>query len=91
MKLHTLNNNAHVLIDNHNIFHLFSYDSEVLVYNPRDNGITVYTNIANYSQTTKKHIRMFCDKFLDDLEVVPAILDPKKSCKDYKILHIINE
>ena len=34
---------------------------------------------------------MGLDKFLDDLEVVPAILDPKKSCKDYKILHIINE
>ena len=91
MKLYTLNNNAHVVIGNTNLFHLFSYDSEVLVYNPRDNGITVYTNIANYSQTTKKHIRMFCDKFLDDLEVVPAILDPKKGCKDYKILHIINE
>ena len=91
MKLYTLNNNAHVVIGNTNLFHLFSYDSEVLVYNPRDNGITVYTNIANYSQTTKKHIRMFCDKFLDDLEVVPAILDPKKNCKDYKILHIINE
>ena len=91
MKLHTLNNNAHVLIDNHNLFHLFSYDSEVLVYNPRDNGITVYTNIANYSVTTKKHVRMFCDKFLDDLDVVPAILDPKKNCWGYKILHIINE
>lgn len=91
MKLYTLNNNAHVVIGNTNLFHLFSYDSEVLIYNPSDNRITVYTNVANYSQTTKKHIRMFCDKFLDDLEVVPAILDPKKNCKDYKILHIINE
>lgn len=91
MKLYTLNNKAHIVIDNHNLFHLFSYDSEALVYNPRDNGITVYTRIANYSQTTKKHIRMFCDKFLDDVTVVPAILDPKKNCKDYKILHIIND
>lgn len=91
MRLYTLNNNAHVVIGNSNLFHLFSYGSEVLVYNPRDNGITVYTNTANYSQTTKKHVRMFCDKFLDDLSVVPAILDPKKNCKDYKILHIINE
>ena len=91
MKLYTLNNNSHVVIDNHNIFHLFSYDSEVLYYNPRDNSITVYTNIANYSQTTKRHIRMFCEKFLDDVYVAPAIRDPKKNCNKYKILHIINE
>ena len=44
MRLYTLNNNAHVVIGNSNLFHLFSYGSEVLVYNPRDNGITVNTS-----------------------------------------------
>ena len=91
MKITQMSTNAIVVTDDKGIQILFSYESEVLRYNPKNNDITVYTNIANYSITTKKHIRMFCDKFLDDLDIVPAILDPKKNCKDYKILHIINE
>ena len=91
MKLYTLNNNAHVVIDNTNTWHLFSYESEVLYYHPSDKSITVYTTIANYSQTTKRHIRMFCEKLLDDVYVAPAICDPKKSNNKYKILYIINE
>ena len=91
MTIRQLSNNAIVVREDTGVLTLFSYESEVLRYNPKNKDMTVYTNIANYSKTTKKHIRMFCDKFLDDLEVVPAILDPKKSCKDYKILHIINE
>ena len=91
MKMIQYGANMVVITDDRGILHLFSYETEVLRYNPRNKDMTVYTNVANYSVTTKKHIRMFCDKFLDDLEVVPAILDPKKSCKDYKILHIINE
>ena len=88
MKITQMSNNAIVVTDDKGIHTLFSYESVVLRYNPRNKDMTVYTNIANYS---KKHIRMFCDKFLDDLDIVPAILDTKKNCKDYKILHIINE
>ena len=91
MKLYTLSNNAHVVIDNINTWYLFSYDSEVLNYRPSDKYMTVYTNIANYSATTKKHVRLFCNEFLNDSEIASAIFDPKKNCKDYKILHIINE
>lgn len=91
MKIRQLSNNAIVVREDSGVLTLFSYESEVLRYNPRNKDMTVYTNIANYSNTTKKHVRMFCDKFLDDLDVVPAILDPKKNCWGYKILHIINE
>ena len=91
MKLYTLSNNAIVVTDDKGIHTLFSYESEVLRYNPRDKSMTVYTNIANYSKTTKTHVRNFCTYFLDDPFIAPAILDPKKNCKDYKILHIINE
>ena len=91
MKLYTLSNNAIVVTDDKGIHTLFSYESEVLRYNPRNKSMTVYTNIANYSVTTKKHVRLFCNEFLNDSEIASAIFDPKKSCKDYKILHIINE
>ena len=91
MKLYTLSNNAHVVIDNTNTWYLFSYESEVLNYRPSDKSMTVYTNIANYSVTTKKHVRAFCNEFLNDSEIASAIFDPKKNSKDYKILHIINE
>ena len=56
--------------------------------------MTVYTNIANYSNTTKRHVKMFCERYIysgEPLEVSRAILDPTKSYKDLKILHIINE
>ena len=94
MKLYTISNNAHVVTDDKGILTLFSYESEVLRYNPRDKSMTVYTNIANYSNTTKRHVRMFCEQYIysaEPLEISRAILDPKKSCKDFKILHIINE
>lgn len=91
MKLYTLSNNAIVVTDDKGIHTLFSYESEVLRYNPRNKSMTVYTNIANYSVTTKKHVRLFCNEFLNDSEIASAIFDPKKNCKDYKILHIINE
>lgn len=89
MKLYTLNNNAHVVTDDKGIQILFSYESEVLRYNPRNKDMTVYTNVANSSVTTKKHIRMFCNEILNDSEIAPAIFDPKKNCKDYKILYVI--
>ena len=94
MKLYTLSNNAIVVTDDKGIHTLFSYESEVLRYNPRDKSMTVYTNIANYSNTTKRHVRMFCERFIysgDVREVSRAILNPEKSYKDLKILHIINE
>ena len=91
MKITQMSTNAIVVTDDKGIQILFSYESEVLRYNPRNNDITVYTNIANYSRTTKKHVRIFCDMFLGDTEIAPAIFDPKKSYKDYRILHIINE
>ena len=94
MKLYTLSNNAIVVTDDKGIHTLFSYESEVLRYNPRDKSMTVYTNIANYSNITKRHVRMFCEHFIfsgEVGEVSSAILNPKKSCKDLKILHIINE
>lgn len=83
-----------VVVTDRGIHTLFSYESEVLRYNPWDKTMTVYTNIANYSNTTKKHVRMFCERYIDSGEVVEvsrAIFDPKKSYKDLKILHIINE
>ncbi len=91
MKIRQLSNNAIVVTDDKGIYTLFSYESEVLRYNPRNKDMTVYTNVANYSVTTKKHVRAFCNEFLNDSEIAPAIFDPKKNSKDYKILHIINE
>ena len=94
MKIRQLSNNAIVVTDDKGIYTLFSYESEVLRYNPRNKDMTVYTNIANYSNTTKRHVRMFCAQYIysgEVEEVSRAILDPKKSFKDLKILHIINE
>ena len=93
MKITQMSNNAIVVTDDKGIQTLFSYESEVLRYNPRNKDMTVYTNIANYSNTTKRHVRMFCEHYIgaDVVEVSRAIFDPKKSYKDYKILHIINE
>ena len=94
MKIRQINNNAIVVTDDKGIHTLFSYESEVLRYNPRNNNMTVYTNIANYSNTTKKHVRMFCEQYINSDEVVEAsraIFDPKKSYKDFKILHIFND
>ena len=94
MKIRQLSNNAIVVTDDKGIYTLFSYESEVLRYNPRNKDMTVYTNIANYSNTTKRHVRMFCAQYIysgEVEEVSKAILDPKKSFKDLKILHIINE
>ena len=91
MKIRQLSNNAIVVKEDTGVLTLFSYESEVLNYNPWRKSMTVYTNIANYSKTTKKHVRIFCDEILNDSEIASAIFDPKKNCKDYKILHIINE
>ena len=94
MKLYTLSNNAIVVREDTGVLTLFSNESEVLRYNPRNKDMTVYTNIANYSNTTKRHVRMFCEHFIysgDVVEVSRAILNPEKSYKDLKILHIINE
>ena len=91
MKMIKYGDNMVVITDDRGILHLFSYETEVLRYNPRNKDMTVYTNVANHSVTTKKHVRNFCTYFLDDPLVALAIFDPKKSCKDYKILHIINE
>ena len=94
MTIRQLSNNAIVVTDDKGIHTLFSYESEVLRYNPRNKDMTVYTNIANYSNTTKKHVRIFCEQYINSDEVVEAsraIFDPKKSYKDYRILHIINE
>lgn len=91
MTIRQLNNNAIVVSDDKGILVLFSYESEVLRYNPVNDNITVYTRIANYSKTTKKHVKMFCSDIIHDPDVAPAIFDPKKSYKDFKILHIINE
>ena len=90
MTIRQLSNNAIVVTDDKGIHTLFSYESEVLRYNPRNKDMTVYTNVANYSVTTKKHVRKFCDEILNDSEITPAIFDPCKNCKDYKILHIIH-
>ena len=83
--------NMVVITDDRGILHLFSYETEVLRYNPRNKDMTVYTKVANYSKTTKTHVRNFCTYFLDDPLVAPAIFDPEKSRNGYKILHIINE
>ena len=91
MTIRQLSNNAIVVRDDNGILTLFSYEQEVLRYNPWFKDMTVYTKIANYSKTTKKHVRLFCNEFLNDSEIASAIFDPKKNCKDYKILHIINE
>ena len=94
MKIRQFGANMVVVRDDKGILTLFSYESEVLRYNPRNKDMTVYTNIANYSNTTKKHVRMFCEHYIDSNEVVEAsraILDPKKSYKDFKILHIFND
>lgn len=90
MTIRQLSNNAIVVSDDKGILILFSYESEVLRYNPVNDDITVYTRIANYSETTKKHVRMFCNDIIHDSGVSEAIFNPKKSYKDYKILHIIN-
>ena len=94
MKIRQLSNNAIVVREETGVLTLFSYESEVLRFNPMTKDMTVYTNIANYSNTTKRHVRMFCEQYIysaEPLEISRAILDPKKSCKDFKILHIINE
>ena len=94
MKITHISNNAIVVTDDKGIYTLFSYESEVLRYNPRNKDMTVYTNIANHSATTKRHVRMFCERYIysgEVLEVSRAILNPKESYKDIKILHIINE
>lgn len=94
MKIRQLSNNAIVVTDDKGIHTLFSYESEVLRYNPRDKSMTVYTNIANYSNATKRHVRMFCEQYIysgNVVEVSRAIFDPKKSYKDFKILHIFND
>ena len=94
MKIRQLSNNAIVVREDTGVLTLFSYESEVLRFNPMTKDMTVYTNIANYSNTTKRHVRMFCEQYIysaEVLEISRAILDPKKSCKDFKILHIINE
>ena len=94
MKITQMSNNAIVVTDDKGIQILFSYESEVLRYNPRDKTMTVYTNIANYSNTTKRHVRMFCERFIysgNVEEVSRAILNPEKSFNGLKILHIINE
>ena len=94
MKIRQLSNNAIVVREDSGVLTLFSYESEVLRFNPMTKDMTVYTNIANYSNTTKRHVRMFCEQYIysaEPLEISRAILDPKKSCKDFKILHIINE
>ena len=94
MKIRQLSNNAIVVTDDKGIHILFSYESEVLRYNPKNKDMTVYTNIANYSNTTKKHVRIFCEQYINSDEVVEAsraIFDPKKSYKDFKILHIFND
>ena len=90
MTIRQLSNNAIVVSDDKGILILFSCESEVLRYNPVNDDITVYTRIANYSKTTKKHVRMFCNDIIHDSGVSEAIFNPKKSYKDYKILHIIN-
>ena len=94
MKIRQINNNAIVVTDDKGIHTLFSYESEVLRYNPRNKDMTVYTNIANYSKTIKKHVRMFCEQYINSDEVVEAsraIFNPEKSYKDLKILHIFND
>ena len=94
MKLYTLSDNANVVTDDKGNQILFSYESEVLRYNPRNKSMTVYTNIANRNNTTKRHVRMFCECYIyssDVIEASRAILNPEKSCKGLKILHIINE
>ena len=91
MKITQFGANMVVVTDNRGIYTLFSYEQEVLHYNPRNKDITVYTNVANYSRTTKTHVRNFCTYFLDDPLVAPAIFDTNKTRKGYKILHIINE
>ena len=91
MKMIQYGANMVVVTDNRGILTLFSYQTEVLRYNPRNKDITVYTNVANYSRTTKKHVRNFCTYFLDDPLLAPAIFDLKVSRNGYKILHIINE
>lgn len=94
MKLYTLSNNAIVVREDSGVLTLFSYESEVLRYNPRNKDMTVYTNIANYSNTTRKHVRMFCERYINSHEVVEAsraIFNPEKSYKDFKILHIFND
>ena len=94
MTIKQLSNNAIVVREDTGALTLFSYELEVLRFNPRNKSMTVYTNIANYSKTTMKHVRMFCEHYIDASEVVEAsraIFDPKESYKDYKILHIFND
>ena len=94
MKITQMSAGAIVVTDDKGIHTLFSYESEVLRYNPWGKSMTVYTNIANYSNTTKRHVRMFCEQYINSDEVIEAsraILNPEKSYKDLKILHIIND
>ena len=94
MTIKQISNNAIVVREDSGVLTLFSYESEVLRYNPWDKTMTVYTNIANYNNTIKKHVRMFCKNYINPDDVVDAsraIFDPKKSYKDFKILHIFND
>lgn len=91
MKITQFGANMVVVTDNRGIYTLFSYEKEVLQYNPRNKQMIVYSKVANYSKTTKIHVRNFCTYFLDDPIIAPAIFDSKQYCKDYKITYIINE
>ena len=94
MTIRQLSNKAIVVREDTGVLTLFSNELEVLRFNPWDKSMTVYTNVANHSKTTMKHVRMFCEHYIDASEVVEAsraIFDPKNSYKGYKILHIINE
>lgn len=66
MKITQFGANMVVVTDNRGIYTLFSYEQEVLQYNPRNKQMIVYSKVANYSKTTKKHVRNFCTYFLDD-------------------------
>ena len=92
MTIRQLSNKAIVVREDTGVLTLFSNELEVLRFNPRNKSMTVYTNIANYSKTTVKHVRMFCEQYIGDVEESSrAIFDPKESYKDFKILHIFND
>lgn len=59
MKITQFGANMVVVTDNRGIYTLFSYEQEVLQYNPRNKQMIVYSKVANYSKTTKKHVRNF--------------------------------
>ena len=47
MKITHMSNNAIGVTDDKGIYTLFSYESEVLRYNPRNKDMTVYTNLSD--------------------------------------------